>query len=305
MHAKTIDTNNQTNVPTLTKEEEKKYAAIASRDPQAKEAFEDLRVVSKLLAQIAQILPEKIELNLGSTMGTVDLELRNWAMPIIFSFYNVSEIGLSIINFMDTLEDPLVVNGKCVVFTDQELMDATKAGKRAAMDVNNFTIEQCLDIGCPNKRACIANLLRRSLEAFRPLFDNAVAKYNKDAKPIPTTEEGLLLNIEKAFENVIAFLLNLEPVKKKLAAQGWSDRTDKFIRQFAALRKATVVGAATFSVMLEALQILTVAIGGKEMIKYLPKDLQDAGEAVIKEGLTTEISPAEIDSMEDDFGFED
>jgi hypothetical protein len=286
--------------PELTAEEEIKYAKLASKDPKAKEAFEDMKLIAALAANAAQLLPGPVTLNI---LGGIELNLREWAKPLIYSFYNVAEIGLAVINFMDEQETALVVNSRCAfLFNDDELKGATTRGRKDPINLTKFTIEQCAGNGCPSKRVCVANLLEKSIKAIRPIYDNAVAKYDKDAG---TAQAGLLLNAEQAFENVIKSIFSLGVVKAEIAKKGWTEKLEKFEKQLAALRQVLVVGASVFSGALEALQLLVLAIGGKEIIQYLPPGLKEAGEKIIKEGTTIIISDAAIDKMVDDFGLDD
>lgn len=260
------------------------------KDPTAKEIIQDIQTLIAITGKLVNLLPtevspknEQVTKLLGKD---VKIPVKKFLFPLVNSFANIAELILGVIRYDEELKNPLMANTRCMYYSDKELKDAARTSNRAVkkdgeFSLENFSIDQCVLAGCPSKAACAANFVSRSTRTFKVvLFDNLVGKYNATTEKV---EAGLFLNLLQAGNEFLNFILTFKPIKDKIDKSNWKDTAEKTPLR---LKAAGDIGIALTSVAsraLEALEIGSVLLGGKDALRTMSPELKAAGEQMLQQ----------------------
>lgn len=244
----------------LSEKEKKEYEELSKKNAEAKQIFNDLQVFAVLSHDMTKFFPEKKEIR------GVNIPVREIMQSVVGVMYNVSELGLGILQLIEEQVEPLNKAVECLKYTDEELKSA-QAGKYV-----DKTIEKCLLVGCGNKKACVASSIKKISLAIRTIFDPAVVKYNPETG---TSQRGLLMNIDMVIDQLVKILLQTKIVRDSLdkVKSGGATTADDFVKNIDRLRRVVLATGQVFSGILEALiiasgQLAPESISPAEREKY-------------------------------------
>lgn len=237
--------------------------AIKNQNTEAKQIFNDMQVFAVLSNELTKFFPEEKDIR------GVKVPIRQIMQSIVGVLYNISELGLNIIDLIENQVEPLKNTVACLKYTEEDFNNA-KQGKFI-----DEALRKCPLVGCGSKKACIAASIKKISLAIQTIFDPAVVKYNPETG---TSQRGLIMNIDLVIDQIVKLLLQTNIVRDALnkAISGGTDKAQTFVANIDKLRTLVMLTAQAFSGILKALMIVSGQLAPESITPEEAAILKDA-----------------------------